>query len=348
MKEGQKAPAMVLVHGGGGHPYAEWIRRWNERGYVAIAMDTTGFFPGEEIKGLHGTEAPKEERKYVHELYGKLAEDGYSVGPDNTEMKDYEEPIGDQWMYHAVSATILAHNILRQDPLVDVNKIGIVGISWGGVITSIAMGYDHRYAFAVPIYGSGYLDKLHPADIMDMFSHPIVKKNWSASKRFAKVAYPVLWLCYCRDTCFCFGANSLSYKDTKHSGSYFSNRYHMGHSHVAGWNAEEVYRFAEGMNKKKVPLIKAQSEPSGFGEISFDIVIPEDFTDVSAEIYYITEPIQYDVKSEIQNEFYTVKMKLNEKTVSGFIPEEAYGYYVEFQGSVNENQYISTTAWVEK
>ena len=63
MKEGQKAPAMVLVHGGGGHPYAEWIRRWNERGYVAIAMDTTGFFPGEEIKGLHGTEAPKEERK---------------------------------------------------------------------------------------------------------------------------------------------------------------------------------------------------------------------------------------------------------------------------------------------
>ena len=345
----KKAPAMVLVHGGGGHPYAEWIRRWNDRGYIAIAMDTTGFFPGDDMKGLHGTEAQQDlHYHYVHELYGDLAEEGYTLGPDNNELKDYEAPIEDQWMYHAVSATILAHNILRQDPLVDTDKVGITGISWGGVITSIAMGYDPRYAFAIPIYGSGYLDGLHPMASMDMFAHPIVKENWSAAKKFSEVPYPILWLCYCNDTCFCFRANSLSYQDTKQSGAYFANRFHMGHSHVAGWKAEETYRFAECMNQKKVPLIKAQCEPTSFGHISFDIEIPCDFQDVSAELYYVTDPIYYNEKCKIQNEWHTVKMDINNKTVSGMVPDTAYGYYVEFQGSVGDISYISTTAWVEK
>ena len=52
IKEGEKAPAIVLVHGGGGHPYAEWIRKWNKRGYAAIAIDTTGHFPIEEFQGF--------------------------------------------------------------------------------------------------------------------------------------------------------------------------------------------------------------------------------------------------------------------------------------------------------
>src|SRR5687767_8648532 len=42
---GQKVPAMVLVHGGGGTAFAEWVRLWNKRGYAAIAMDTCGSVP---------------------------------------------------------------------------------------------------------------------------------------------------------------------------------------------------------------------------------------------------------------------------------------------------------------
>ncbi|MFZ2654940.1 MAG: acetylxylan esterase, partial [Victivallales bacterium] len=40
-----KVPAMVLVHGGGGTAFADWIRLWNSRGYAAIAMDTCGGVP---------------------------------------------------------------------------------------------------------------------------------------------------------------------------------------------------------------------------------------------------------------------------------------------------------------
>jgi len=39
---GAKVPAMVLVHGGGGTAFAEWVRLWNSRDYAALAMDTCG------------------------------------------------------------------------------------------------------------------------------------------------------------------------------------------------------------------------------------------------------------------------------------------------------------------
>lgn len=130
VKTGEKVPAVVLVHGGGGHAYPEWIRRWNEKGFAAIAMETTGYIPSEDWKGHVGTEEHVD-GQYVHELYGELSETGYDLGPDNTEMHDFALPVENQWMYHAVADTILAHNLLLQDPKVDAAHIGIVGISWG-------------------------------------------------------------------------------------------------------------------------------------------------------------------------------------------------------------------------
>ena len=35
-------PGIVLVHGGGGTAYREWVQRWNERGYAAISIAHEG------------------------------------------------------------------------------------------------------------------------------------------------------------------------------------------------------------------------------------------------------------------------------------------------------------------
>lgn len=190
MQEGEKVPAVVLVHGGGGHAFPEWIRLWNERGFAAIAMDTTGYVPKDEKKGLLVTETRTMKDDYVHALYGDLCEDGYTVGPDKTDMLDYDLPPEEQWMYHAVADTILAHNILRSDDRIDCTKIGIAGISWGAVITSIAIGYDNRYAFAIPIYGSGCLDFQPSPRLPKVFGNPAVKKQWSAADRFHQFRFP--------------------------------------------------------------------------------------------------------------------------------------------------------------
>src|SRR5437763_1717647 len=63
----------------------------------------------------------------------------------------------DMWTYHAVAAVIRAHSLLRSLPEVDPHRIGITGISWGGYLTCIVAGLDHRLQMAVPVYGCGFL-----------------------------------------------------------------------------------------------------------------------------------------------------------------------------------------------
>ena len=43
--EENPVPGIVLVHGGGGVPFASWVKRWNRLGYAAISMSVTGDFP---------------------------------------------------------------------------------------------------------------------------------------------------------------------------------------------------------------------------------------------------------------------------------------------------------------
>lgn len=257
--EFEKVPAVVLVHGGEGHAFPEWIKKWNEKGFAAIAMDTTGYFPNEAWRGLVGTEEGTAKDKYDRRLYGQLAEEGYTVGPDNVDMRtDVALPLQEQWMYHAVADTILAHNILRQDERIDSERIGICGISWGGVITSIAIGYDTRYSFAIPIYGSAYLGVSSESVLDKVFRQENIKRLWSAEDRLHHVNFPVLWLCWRDDPLFSITGHRMSYERTKDSGSILSINPNMGHGHISAWVVQEPYDFAtnivndENIKNKKI------------------------------------------------------------------------------------------------
>jgi cephalosporin-C deacetylase-like acetyl esterase len=134
---GEKAPAMVLVHGGGGTAFAEWVRLWTSRGYAAIAMDTCGGLP----RGGNGKWEPNP-----------------NGGPHGWGAFDKaNDPVTDQWPYHAIADVILAHSLIRSFPEVDPERIGVTGISWGGYLTCIAAGVDPRFKFAAPVYGCGFL-----------------------------------------------------------------------------------------------------------------------------------------------------------------------------------------------
>lgn len=349
IKEGEKVPAVVLVHGGGGHAYAEWVKQWNNRGFAAIAMDTTGYFPSENWKGLVGMEEPGDQdaEKYTRQLYGSLLDDNYTVGPDNSGMKDFDLPLEEQWMYHAVASTILAHNILRNDSCVDTEKIGICGISWGGIITSIAIGYDNRYAFAIPIYGSGYLDYEPSPKLPKIFSEPAVRICWSAAERFEGVAFPVLWRCWTADVCFSIGANSKSYLATKATNSYLSISFDMNHSHYHGWTCLESYRFAKCILEKSLPFVQVVEEPEGFGAIDFQIAIPEDFTDISATIFYLTEPMEYDDDNRMTREWKSVEADIGSEYVRGIVPKNAWCYFVEMKGYADGICYVTNSSLKE-
>lgn len=172
------------------------------------------------------------------------------------------------------------------------------------------IGYDNRYAFACPIYGSAHLDYQPAPATPRVFCETQVKKLWSAADRLHGVDFPVLWKCWTYDTDFSIGANSLSYLATKKSHSCLSISFDMGHSHYCGWVCEDICGFAKRVLEGKVPLIQAVTEPDGFVSIDFEVTIPEDFKDVSAELYYLTEPIEYDEKNNMTKEWKAVPAKI--------------------------------------
>ena len=130
---GRKLPGMVLVPGGGGTAFANWVKLWNDRGYAAISMDTCGCVP----KGS----------------YGNWQRHGLGGPPGWGGFDQIDQPREDQWTYHAVADVMLAHSLLRSLPEVDGNRIGLTGISWGGYLACIAAGVDDRFRFAAPVYG---------------------------------------------------------------------------------------------------------------------------------------------------------------------------------------------------
>ncbi len=127
-------PAVVLVHGGGGKVFPDWVTHWAKRGYVALAMDLAGQGPA-----------------------GRLP-DGGPGQDDGSKFRDFTpEQARDMWTYHAVTAVIRGHSLLLARPEVDTNRTAVTGISWGGYLTCIVAGVDHRFKAAVPVYGCGFL-----------------------------------------------------------------------------------------------------------------------------------------------------------------------------------------------
>ncbi|MGE3315288.1 MAG: alpha/beta hydrolase family protein [Planctomycetaceae bacterium] len=232
IQAGKKVPGMVLVHGGGGTAFKEWVQKWNDEGFAAISIAVEG---QTDIQGPGGDGQ-----------FWKRHEHG---GPPRVGIfGDLNEPIVDQWMYHAVADTALANSLLRSLPEVDKDRVGLMGISWGGIITSTVIGIDTRFAFAIPTYGCG---DLHLAEnqyetSLNPPKNPGYVDYWNPSLRASRAKMPVLWLTWLRDSHFPLTVQSSSYRAAAGS-RMVAVLPDMGHSHPAGWNPRESYEFAKSI-----------------------------------------------------------------------------------------------------
>jgi dienelactone hydrolase len=241
LQPGEKAPAIVLVHGGGGTAFDAWVRLWVSRGYVAISMDTCGTVP----KGSYG----KWER---HD----------AGGPPGNDFNTSLERVADQWNYHAVADAILAHSLLRARPDVDIDRIGLTGISWGGYLTCIVSALDDRFKFAAPVYGCGFLGD-------NSVWKPEIEKLGDRGRRWLELwdpshflplgKAPMLWVTGTND--FAYPLDSLR-KSSRVAGgpSTLCVRLRMPHGHgPAGENPEEIHAFADSIIKGGKPLAEVST-----------------------------------------------------------------------------------------
>jgi len=243
--EGTKLPAIVLVHGGQGSAYAEWVRLWNKRGYVAIAMDHFGNMPT-----VAAAETPYRIQRPRNPNGGPSGDGGFS---------QIDEPTEDQWTYQGVAAIILANSLLRSLPEVDPERIGLTGISWGGFLASIVAGVDPRFRFVVPVYGCGFIgdNPSWPPAFHNL--NPDQAKKWSAlwdpSHFLPQAQMPMLWINSTNDIAFSLSAWQKS-TDLPPGPQTRALRVRMPHGQSEGATPLEIAAFADGVLGTGKPLAK--------------------------------------------------------------------------------------------
>jgi dienelactone hydrolase len=240
-----KVPGIVLVHGGDGTAFAAWVKLWTGRGYAAIAMDTCGNVPLDDPNDKTRS-IPRPQR---HEWGGPAGWGGFD---------QMDEPERDQWPYHAVGNVLLAHSLLRAQPEVDPERIGITGISWGGFLACISGGIDPRFCFAASVYGCGFLEEdpwfASEFERMGKVMAAAWTARWDPQHYLPQARMPFLWVTGTND--FAFSLRTLQKSYRLPSGSRnLSIQVRLPHGHGGpGENPEEIPAFADSVVNTKDPL----------------------------------------------------------------------------------------------
>ena len=271
---GKKFPAVVLVHGGGGNAFEQWVNVYAKRGYAAISMDLAGNWKPEPGK--------KPERHA----------DGGPDQNDNTKFKETPAPHHDQWTYHAVADVLLAHSLLLSLPEVDNGRTGVTGISWGGYLTCIVAGVDPRFKVAVPQYGCGFLQD-NSAWNRNFFDP--TKPEWPWRQQWVKLWDPSSYVgSATMPMLFINGSNDFAYPLDSYMKTYalvqspkqIAIKPAMPHGHI--FDVPEVLTYVDSVLQNGAPLGKVTSTASVDGKVK--VVVESKTPITSAELHFTTAP----------------------------------------------------------
>ncbi|MHC4252692.1 MAG: alpha/beta hydrolase family protein, partial [Planctomycetota bacterium] len=260
---GERLPAIVLVHGGGGTAFPHWARMWADRGYAAIAMDLGGDGPSK-----------------------KKLPDGGPGQPDDVKFGMMHRPVTDQWTYHAVANVIRAHSLLGSFPEVNPERTAITGISWGGYLTCIVAGLDDRFKAAAPVYGCGFLHDnsfwLKHYEKMSPEHRARWIQLWDPSRYVGSTTVPML---------FVNGGKDFAYPPDSHARTYALVRSpknlhfvpDLRHGHFFG-RPKALEVFIEHHIRNGTPLARITSVKVGAGGVTAEVDSRTKL--VSADLHY--------------------------------------------------------------
>ena len=305
-------PGMVLVHGGGCHAWAEWVQYWVNNGYAAISMD--GF-----AQVWSGPD-----HSYDHLPEHWTVDPASHMPMDN--FASANKPFREQWFYYFIADILLSNNVLRADERVRADQIGITGISWGGFASSIAICYDNRFAFAAPVYGSGFQD-VSQTPHGAVFRGEGVSDVWDAKNLLGEVQMPVIWFNSDRDEFFSADSAAASAAAAPNGAVTF------------------IPDFVHGMLIEQPEILRFANEINGLGAgnvhinaLSFDgdravvsFTLPGDAKSAAAYVYYRTGPLEYE-GSELKEDWKVKKGTVLGSSANVRIPGGAELFYILIEG----------------
>lgn len=254
VKPGTKFPGVVLIHGGGGTAFADWVHLWAKRGYAAIAMDLNGsrppdaeFDPKTGMAIGNGHRGVRTRLPNGGPLHGHPEKFDCIITPDTS----------DDWPFHAAASVMRAHTLLRSFPEVDAEHTAVTGISWGGYTTCLVASLDDRFKAAVPVYGCGFL---HEGESVQK---PSIDKLGDFKAKWVKEYDPGSLLPRCHvPILFVNGTNDVHYVLDSYMKSYnavpgekhLRIQIKMPHGHPPGWAPQEIGIFIDSKCRGGKPL----------------------------------------------------------------------------------------------
>jgi len=297
----QNLPAIVLVHGGGGTAFDQWVEKWAASGYAALAMDLKGGSPNEEPYSKGGPAMDH---------------------PNIFHAMDISK--NQHWCYHGVANVIRAHSLIRSFPEVDDDRTAITGISWGGFLTCIVSGLDDRFKAAIPVYGCGYIYKNGP------WLTEFGAMTDEHQDQWIKMYDPSQYLGYCNTPIFFVnGTNDFAYLPDIYDQSYclvkgernFQITPEMGHGHEQGWAPREIEMFVSQYLTGSVPLPVVHL-PTVSPDRQLIAPVSTETELLSANLHYTTDTVPYPerrwstVRAEIVDNTIVANVVTDQKHVS--------------------------------
>ena len=266
-------PAVLLIHGGDGCAYYEWVKEWTEKGFVAIAPD----FSAQYAVG-------EKERHEQNPLGGPA---GYgSVNDFGSETP---------WLYFGVLSAFSALDVLCSDASVDRERLFVQGISWGGFLYLAYAAFDSRIRALSVIYSSAFISdsawgenrglKALSAEELNDYNAHIDPQSYLSGIRI-----PVFFSAGTDDGAFTV-RNRKRTSDRVAGEKAFSYRLSFPHGHVSGWSQPESGYFfhAAGEGRAVSPLVLLKED----GSVSWDGAGYEDVFFVFTE----EDPMEKDICS---------------------------------------------------
>lgn len=284
----EKFPGIVLIHGGGGTAFADWVWMWAERGYAAIAMDLGGHRP--PAPEYDAAENLKPHLGHKRESRIRLAKGGVAAGRPQ-KFDSIGGGIEDDWPFHAVANVMRAHTLIRSFPDVDAQRTAVTGISWGGYTTCLVASLDDRFKAAVPVYGCGFLHEGESVQKPAIDSLGDRRDEWIAAydpgSHLGKCTVPTFWVNGTHDNHYVLDSYAKSYAKVQGPRTLRIEP-RMKHSHGAGWQPKEIQIFVDSILNAGVPLAKIGSmKISDMGVVT--VPYQSSTRIVTAELHFTTE-----------------------------------------------------------
>ncbi|MDF1741065.1 MAG: acetylxylan esterase [Verrucomicrobiales bacterium] len=315
-KKDETFPGVVLIHGGGGTAFSDWVWLWAQRGYAAIAMDLSGMRPPAPTFNTDGTKVSDHGHK--KELRTRLEKGGLLHGHPQ-KFGCIGGSVDDDWPYQTVCSVMKAHTLLRSFPGVDPKRTAVTGISWGGYSTCLAASLDNRFKAAVPVYGCGFL---HEGESVQKPAIDALNENrdaWVAaydpSSHLGKCTVPTFWVNGTNDVHYVLDSYAKSYSLVQ-GPKTFRIEPMMGHSHPAGWKPEEIGAYIDSKLKGGTPLAELSPLTTKDGTVS--LTFESETPLKSAELHYTA-----DEGLRSKRKWQSLPATIDGKTISaGGLPKE--------------------------